>query len=258
MTKFINRTSKLTEFPFQDYAVLEAAELEAQAEEHQLRTHNIWMLPQMLAHFGNWRVRIGSSGLLDAAALGRDNIGNDAWSIGLWKVATKLRRSSLVKTQNNPQFSGYSALVPLILAGIKKHQNLNYSEWDPQTLSIMVDSALYDAMTCQVPDNLTLDDILHVRHIGLQVKSGSRMGELNNPLSTWKLTGIKQTLLGDLPVLAQTMLAQIWVAHPTLRSKYMVLDPRDWDRMPEYLISTDVVPNTAAKSFHHTNTLPWL
>jgi hypothetical protein len=42
------------------------------------------------------------------------------------------------------------------------------------------------------------------------------------------------------PELAQTMIAQIWCAHPSNRTKYMVLDPKNWDAIPAPLISSDI------------------
>lgn len=36
------------------------------------------------------------------------------------------------------------------------------------------------------------------------------------------------------------MLTQVWVAHPSLRNEYMVLDPVNWDQMPEPLIPTEL------------------
>lgn len=255
MTTFINRSSEIKDFPFQDYAALNATEMEEQADKHGLKNYNSWMLPQMVAFFGSFTYKtLGLNKKLDTMALGRDNIGKDPWKQGIWKVATQLRRSALVKAQNNAQYANFSALVPLILSGLKKHQNIPYSAWDLVGLEHMVDKGLLEAMTCEVPEGLTTEDILYAREIGLQVKTGNRAGEPLNPLSAWRLTGVKATALGNLPALATTMLAQIWVAHPTLRSQYMVLDPRDWDVMPEPLIAEAKQP---AKMFSNTTSNPW-
>jgi hypothetical protein len=54
------------------------------------------------------------------------------------------------------------------------------------------------------------------------------------------LNGIGDTELSAIPALAGTMLCQIWVAHPSLRTEYMVLDPYNWDRMPPSLIATEI------------------
>ena len=266
MTKFINRASNIVDFPFQDYCELNPREMETLAEEHRISVYNSWMLPQMVAYFGSWKVRQNSSNRLDATALGRDNIGKDPWKLGIWKVATQLKRSALVAQQNRPVASEYSTLVPLILSGLKKYQNLNYSSWDTINLHHMVDSSLYTAMTCEVPEPLSQEQLLEVREIGLQIKTGVKAGQQQKPTTPWRLTGIQGTVLGKLPPLAVTMLTQIWVAHPSLRSPYMVLDPRDWDLVPEPLISSEVllqepvpapVTTKPAKSFYSVNDLPW-
>lgn len=52
------------------------------------------------------------------------------------------------------------------------------------------------------------------------------------------------------------MLAQIWVAHPDNRTKYMVLDPLNWDRVPPALIQVEVLePRTS--QVEYTSDLPW-
>jgi len=48
------------------------------------------------------------------------------------------------------------------------------------------------------------------------------------------------TELGTVPKLVTTMLTQIWVAHPSLRTEYMILDPNNWDKMPEPLVGSEI------------------
>ena len=44
------------------------------------------------------------------------------------------------------------------------------------------------------------------------------------------------------------MVAQIWLAHPKHRCGDMILDPNDWDNMPQPLIDVDVgLPSTTNK-----------
>ena len=57
------------------------------------------------------------------------------------------------------------------------------------------------------------------------------------PSSTYGLYKLGQTELGTLNKLAQMMKCQTWAAHPTNRTKYMVLDPMQWDLMPPSLIN---------------------
>lgn len=262
MTIYMNRTNDIKDFPFQDYCGINDTEMEDVADKHNLRAFNSWMLPQMVAFFGSFKPIKRDDGLYDARMTGQYNIGKDPWKVGMYKVVNNLRRSALVKTQNTNQYAMYSALVPLILSGMKKFQNIPYSAWSAEDLDILVDKNLYEAMTYPIPSDLTKKDILEAREIGLMIKSGSKNGEISNPISAWRLTGIKGTKLHGLPALASTMLSQIWVAHPSLRSSYMVLDPRDWDAMPDQLIEY-TVEAPKAKMFHtpakktYSGDTPW-
>jgi hypothetical protein len=104
--------------------------------------------------------------------------------------------------------------------------------------------------------------VLEIREQGLRIKSGPKMGELNKTTSVWCLKGIRDTEYATVPTLAATMLSQIWVAHPSLRSEYMILDPYSWDVMPDPLVTQEIFKH-AAKSTKQTKpsddglTLPW-
>ena len=36
------------------------------------------------------------------------------------------------------------------------------------------------------------------------------------------------------------IMLQIWIAHPTRRTKYMILDPMNWDNTPEPIIDDSI------------------
>lgn len=252
---FVLKKLDIRLFPFQECSKLAGSELELWAKEHNLSGYNTWMLPQMQAHFGSFKVVQKENGLYDPKLLMKDNLSSE-WDIGLWKVVTKLKRSALVKSQLHPNYSEYSALVPLILSGLKKFKNIPYSKWDKEGLAFTMDSALYEAATYTDYPKLTKDELLLIREIGLTTKSGSKMGEIKKPTSSWCLTGVQNTALGLVPKLTGTMLTQIWVAHPTIRNEYMILDPQDWDRMPEALISSEVL--VAKNKEVSEEKLPWL
>lgn len=236
------KSNNIKDFPFADFRELNDTEMEELAIKYGLRNLNSWMLPQIVAYFGTWKPAM-IEGLVDPIETGKQNINKDPWAIGLVKVCTKLKRSSLVKTQNIPAFATYSALVPLIMSGLKKFQNINYRSWNRKGLEYLVDQALWEAMVYEPPE-LTKEEILVIRERGLTIGSGPKTGTQHNPLSTWKLTKLSGTVLDKCPALYTTMLAQIWVAHPSLRSQYMILDPKNWDNMPDPLITTDIFSNT--------------
>jgi hypothetical protein len=139
-------------------------------------------------------------------------------------------------------------------------------QWDLQEACPLVDEALLEAMLWRDDElyNLGSDRVIEIRTQGLTIKSGPKMGEVQKPTATWCLKGIKDTPYASIPTLAQTMLAQIWVAHPTLRSEYMVLDPYNWDRMPPPLVSAEIfkqpdpkLPKPNKSGFDGLE-LPWL
>ena len=252
---FISTKNDIKAYPFQEcYNMTASADLEEWSLAHGIVNTNIWMLPQIQAWFGQLRVRKNDNGDYLPLALLEDNFKGNEWALGLWRLCTKMKRSSLVKTQISPQFSEYSALVPLVLAGLKKYQNILYTHWSVEGLEYVVDKGLYDAMMCK-PPTLSLSRVLELREMGLMTKSGPNTGQLKKATATWTLTGLKHTEWGELPALAVTMLSQVWVAHPSIRSNYMILDPLDWDLMPPPIIEVGV--HKSLPLAITANDLPW-
>jgi hypothetical protein len=272
----ILKSNDIKDFPFEEYAKLNDSQLEDLAKTHYLTAFNSWMLPQIAAHYGTWKLIRNSSGKVDCDLTAKENI-TTPWDIGLWKVVTRLKRGSLVKSQVNPEFCSYSALVPIILMGSKKFCGVKYSEWDIRPDCKLIDKSLLEAMTWELteeqesePHSLDLTQtqyglgssvLLFLQTQGLTVKSGPKSGTVMKPTSSWCLRGMRGTELAWVPKLTGTMLCQIWVAHPSLRTEYMVLDPVDWDYMPEPLISSEIFKtNKASKSKPADDSsydLPW-
>lgn len=257
------KTQDIREYPFQEYQKLNKTQLEALAQEHGIGVFSSWMLPQIVAYYATWKLVI-KDGLVDPMQTARENI-KTPWEIGLWRTATQLKRGSLVKLQSRPENANYSALVPLILSAQKKYNGIPYQQWSLQEDSPLVDEALLEAMLWRDDAiyNLGSERVLQIREQGLTIKSGPKMGQVQVPTSQWCLKGIKDTEYASVPTLAQTMLAQIWVAHPSLRSEYMVLDPYNWDKMPTPLVTGEIFKpaNDKAlqkrKAVEYTSELPW-
>ena len=251
--------------PFETYAPLQDKEsLEAQAQNDKLQLMESWLLPQILAHYGRWKVAL-AEGQIDVQQTLKQNIGDSLWELGLWRVVARLARGYLVKSQSKPVSAIYSRLTPLILAGVKQYQGIDYKLWPKDQIKFVVEPMLCDAM-CAEYDDFTTDELLEARQLGLTTKTGATAGILKSAISTWKLTGLQQLRVGELPILAQTMLCQIWAAHPSIRSEYMVLDPKNWDVMPKPLIDSEVITvikkESTNKSYIHKeaaidNRLPW-
>lgn len=98
-------------------------------------------------------------------------------------------------------------------------------------------------------------------------RSGKSAGQLKSAETTWSLNGISDTELGHLPKLTQSILAQIWLAHPSHRTGLMILNPNNWDDLPEPLIVNNVFktpePQEIAPLKQTTNEtaktlLPWM
>jgi hypothetical protein len=254
----------INHFPFEEYAEATLEDLEAISLKQKITQYNSWMMPQLLARFGEFKPVYTQEGEVNAADTIMSNVGKDPKLRGMYLVATKLPRGKLIQRQNSLQGSHYGALVPLVMAGLKKYQNIPYSMWNREGIKYVADKNLGSAMmTEEVPD-LTPERLIEIRTLGLTAKSGKSEGKVSNPLSTWALTGIKDTELGHLPKLAVTMLTQIWLAHPSIRNQYMVLDPVNWDYMPEPLVIKDIfntpaTPISSAKSRPAVSTddLPW-
>jgi hypothetical protein len=229
---------ELRYFPFSEFAKDITPETIA---ETKIAQHSSWILPQLMAYIGQMRLYKTDLGEYDPLAFLDRNLGSDPQLQGMWRVLCRMKRSELVKPQNNTANAQWSLLVPLLLAAVKMYQGVGYSQWSQQGLEYVCEPQLCEAMLVEpelVPE-LTASEILAIREIGLTTKT---TGKVESPQSKWRLTGLADTALGQLPHLAVTMICQTWVAHPTLRTQYMVLDPNDWDGVPEPLITQEPVP----------------
>lgn len=228
----------IKDLPFQD-APADPDDLEKWAASLKLKTHSSWFFPQLLAYFGTWKP-VSSNNKLDAVATLRHNLGSDnAWGIGAWRIATQLPRSKIVTNQLKQ--ASYGTLTPLILAGLKVHQDVPYSAWSPDGIATIVGKGLGAAMSFPVPI-LEVDELLQLRVLGLAGKPVQ---------STWRLTGLSGTSLQGVPTLAATIATQIWLAHPSNRVPgYMILNCNDWDDVPAPLVDSEVLTPITS--------LPWL
>lgn len=257
------KTQDIQAYPFEEYHKLNKTQLEALTAEHGISAFSSWMLPQIVAYYATWQL-VKVEGKIDPMQTARQNI-STPWQIGLWRVATQLKRGSLVKLQSRPEYANYSALVPLILCAQKKYNGVPYHHWNVEESCPLIDEALLEAMLWRDDSvyGLGSERVLEIRQQGLTIKSGPKMGQVQKPTSQWCLKGIKDTEYASVPPLAATMLAQIWVAHPTLRSEYMVLDPYYWDRMPDPLVTAEIFKQPdpkltqPRKTVEDTSYLPW-
>jgi hypothetical protein len=200
-----------------------------------------WMMPQLISHIATLLPTLVEGQISSADYLKKYFFTpGDDFMQGVYRFLMLDARSSYLSTQYKGDAKNFCSLVPLILYAHKLHNNIPYSAWRRDEIHMIVNPSLAAAMTCEVPDDLTHEVLMQIRQKGLVWRSGKYEGTPRDPLSTYKLYGIKETEIGHLPELAQTMLAQIWCAHPSNRTKYMVLDPTSWDNIPPPLISQDI------------------
>lgn len=248
------------------YHLNDPLEREQWCKEHVLQAKESWLWPQALAHWGRWQVQ-RHNGQLDLLATLKYNIRTE-WDLGLWTLATKISRGLLVRQQSRPDSVNWSMLVPQILAALKRDQNIQYQQWPRGDLHRVLTQPLWEAIQwADTPAGLACRDLgseelIEIRTASLVTKTGKTAGKPKNPISTWTLTGLGETPLAGTPKLVSTMLCQVWVAHPSLRTGYMILDPWDLDRIPsslwgENLFQPDEVTEaTPAKNIQELK-LPW-
>lgn len=242
--------------------LLDCEDLETTAK--QLNLQQPWILPQIQAYIAeHWKPQ-----MVEGMYSPHETLHNleDKWSRGLYIALQKLKRGTWVGKQNSGDGLYYCALVPLILNSYKKYLNIPYTSWDREQLQYIVDKPLCEAMLSE-PPQLDVEELLEIREQGLTTATGPKAGEMKNPLSTWRLFNISNTALGKLPPLAQTMLVQIWCAHPQLRNMHMVLDPTNWDLIPKALLDDEILKTTVTKKVANNRhnrdglgsdyTLPW-
>jgi len=210
-----------------------------------LQKWSSWLLPQLVQHYSSWRILgDGKSTVLANCQTPQQR--------GLWRLL-RVTRSKLVKSQNKN--SQYSQLVPLFLLAHKRYNNRSYESWrDYPQLEWLVEPELLLAMQHE-PPLLDGDELREIIESGLTTLDGKP----KDPITTHKLTGIPKTghKFSELPRLQVVMLTQIWLAHPQIRHNDMILDPTNWDNMPQPLIDWQPIKNTSQQTAENLVTAPW-
>lgn len=236
---------------------------ETWCEQMQLSHLHQWLLPQLVAWYGSWTLVYDEHSNYDCLATIKKNC-VDPKSRAFYMLS-RVKRSLLVAQQTKTP--DYATLTPLILMGLKRMQGIEYETWKNSTgLQYFLEPRLFDALVLDSSDleevnSLGSDRLLEIQKQGLTTKTGKTAGSQKPAKSTWSLTGIQDTEIGHLPKITQTILTQCWLAHPELRTPYMILDLNDWDTMPKPLVTNDIfkaVPEQKpTKAREMANILPW-
>lgn len=235
--KFVLTKNTIESFPWGDLQTKE--QVPDFCKEYQLKARP-WILEQMQAYISRMPLVKTSSGKIDGTKTLANAGKSDPVYRGIWLLVTTKNRGDFVLHQNANNVE-YSALVPFMLAAYKKYHSIPYSNWentkycfDPKMQAALdTDPELWKACL-----DLGSETLLEVLDFGLTVKADPT--RKNKAMSAYRITGKSGTVVDELSPFAQVMLLQFWVAHPQLRTKYMILDPFDWDLMPEPLIKTDI------------------
>ncbi len=202
--------------------------------------HIDWILPQALTLIGNMPVVRNEEGLISGTRFKYANF-TTPWLKGLFVFLMINTKSVYLKLQYKAPHKQYGALVPFILYSQLLVKGTKYTEWDRDEIDQVVHSDLAEAMLYEMPA-YPKEQLLKFREDGLRVKSGSEKGSMKNPTSTHRLNSIEsEQEWNQVPALVQVILTQIWMAHPDNRTKYMILDINNWDRMPASLIPREVL-----------------
>lgn len=250
------RKQDIFALPIESWGALGIEELEAAVDAAQLRNHHTWILPQLVAWFGSWKI----------CETGRQTVQHncDTQLKRALYMLTRINRSGLIPVQTKTP--DYGTLTPLIMLGQKRMCGRTYESWrNYPGLEWILERRLGEAV---VSDNYDFCDLgsarlLEIRNQGLTGRSGKVAGVVKPAESTWSLNGIRDTELGHLPKLTQTIITQCWLAHPKHRTPYMILDPQNWDRVPDPLIDQTLFqqpPITPAKKItveKPREELPW-
>ena len=245
-----------------------ALELEEFCTTEKLSHHHTWLLPQMVAHFGSWTLAKTPDGKIDILVTLKQNVGTDPQLQGIWKLS-RVKRSLLIPVMSkSPE---YGTLTPLVLMGLKRMQGVGYESWKGlPNLEYVLEPRLLEAVDLSSEDlqligGLGSNRLLELRDQGLLQRSGAKAGQMKKPESTWTLTSMQGTEIAHLPKLTQTMLTQIWLAHPSLRTPYMILDPLNWDNLPNPLLTPEIfrppepeVKPKKQKAEPIVDKLPWM
>lgn len=199
-----------------------------------------WFPTQLMAYLATYKF------IPDGDEFLEHNLVTD-YDNGLYNFLQYANRSDWVKSQTKVPLA--CALTPIYMAAQKIYNNIPYSKWN--ITNNLVPSRLYDAMILRDTKErlvLTVEEALELR-----TKCLVLAGKPQNPATFNSVYHTQGTVLQPKPALARNMLLQTWCAHPSNRKGYMVLDPWDWDSVPEPLIETD----TLLESKPTPATLPW-
>lgn len=197
-----------------------------------IKTASPWLMPQLLNYLNETVTLVKTaSGQFDGFETVKLWVNkNKPRHLGMLYTIIYPTRSAIVNTQTSVDARDYCTLVPLFLAAFKRYRDVKYSDWDRDTLEHIVHAPLLEAMLHENIPDVSNEELAEVRSKGKLTNYVHKLA--SDVVSASKLAGLNDTLI--------VMLTQIWVADPSVRTKYMVLDPKSWDHIPPPIITIDL------------------
>jgi hypothetical protein len=200
-------------------------------------TAHLWMFPQMLKYVAD-KVPIRRNDLGNISA--RKMLNSDKTFIGILAIFMATDRSIFIKKQSERESAPYGKLTPLFMYAYKLYKNIPYSEWEREEVEFVVEKDLANAMVTELPE-LSKEELFKYKKEALMVKSGDKQGQSRSSVTTFLMYPTGGSPLYPLNSLSRAMLCQTWLAHPDNRMDMMILDPDDWDYMPDTLVQNKVI-----------------
>lgn len=195
-------------------------------ENPQLKQDSPWWCEQALAAIAEH-----SPVKVDGKYNGPATIGSieDQWVRGLIFYLAFAPASSY-HTKKITDYPQYGSFTPMVLAAYKQYHNIGYEEWDKESCRKILPKVLAQLIGLQEIKKFSTSDLLALRaELGTKYGFGS-FG--------------KNTELEVYPVAARRMLVQNWLCDPNVyqnNGNLIVLDPFNWDRKPEPLVSIEIM-----------------
>lgn len=212
---------------------------------YHIKSWGVKLLDQIVAQFSRHKLNsLGSDGTISGLQYLQDNLDpKSERDMGIYRFLMMDGRSEYLEKMGAGDAKKYCTLVPLIMYAHKLYNNVDYSRWERETLHYVVNEALCEAMLTETPQ-LTQERLLELRNIGLM-----QAGKARSATSTYSLYRLGDTELSECSTLVKIMLCQTWAAHPSNRTKYMILDPMNWDKMPVPLVDANIFKPTVPVQF---------
>lgn len=241
MKTFSLKTQKIKDVPFHYLLSPETSHLLVGLENYK-----DWLIPQALETIHKmFLLERNEEGLFSATlsfektkcALTADEF---KWLGGIVTYLTRPIRKETIGNLVQIKNPNLSALVPLVLSAFKMFRKIQYEEWDKADpkLNIFIDKPLLAAALANI--DVSKDDLIFFREHSRVVQSGKTVGKVKELTHTVKIISTDNKEFNALPSLAKIMHCQVWVAHPSIRTDLMILDPNNWDNVPETLVEEEL------------------